>query len=113
MARLRRLYGAATDPDHDDFTQRLKHARLHKFTLDKAEGWLRRCACKDDHAELCEVGIVIRNCDTFGETVETEFEHIQNWYRTPRFAAEPGIKDHILNFRTPGRERADAEGTPS
>lgn len=114
MARLRRLYGAAADPDHDDFTQRLKQARLRKFTLDKAETRLRRCTCKDDgHAELCEVGLVIRNCDTFGETVETEFEHIQNWYRTPRFAAAPGIKDHILNFRTPGRERADAEGAPS
>lgn len=106
MARLRRLYGAAADPDHDDFTQRLKQARLHKFTLDKAETWLRRCVCPaEDHAERCEVGLVMRNCDSFGETVETEFERIQNWYRTPRFAADGHIKNLIQNYRTPGRER--------
>jgi hypothetical protein len=107
MARLRRLYGAAADPDHDDFTQRLEQAGLHDFTLSKAEAWLRRCICaQDDHAERCEVGLVIRNCETFGETVETEFERIQTWYRTPRFAVEPGLKDLIASYRTPGQERA-------
>ena len=106
MARLRRLYGAAADPDHDDFTQRLKHTRLHKFTLDKAETWLRRCVCSvEGHAERCEVALVLRNCDSFAETVETEFERIQNWYRTPRFAADGHIKELIDNYRTPGRER--------
>lgn len=110
MARLRRLYGAAADPDHDDFIDGLKRARLHKFTLDKAEAWLRRCTCPtDNHAERCEVGLVLRNCDIFGETVETEFERIQNWYRTPRFAADPGLKDLIENYRTPGRERAGTD----
>lgn len=110
MAQLRRLYGAAPDPDHDDFAHRLKRARLHKLTLDKAETWLRRCACpSDEHAERCEVGLVVRNCDSFAETVETEFERIQNWYRTPRFAADGHIKELIENYRTPGRERVTSE----
>jgi hypothetical protein len=114
MARLRRLYGAAVDPDHDDFNQRLEQAGLTTYVMDKAETWLRRCTCQgDEHVERCEVGLVTRNCDVFGETVETEFERIQNWYRTPRFAAEPGIKEHILNFRTPGRERAETGEAPS
>ena len=81
MARLRRLYGAAADPDHDDFTQRLKAARLYKLTLDKTE------------------------------TVETEFERIQNWYRTPRFAADTHIKDLIEKYRSSGRKRAGSDGT--
>jgi hypothetical protein len=107
MARLRRFYGAAADPDHDDFMQRLDEAGLRDFTLAKAEAWLRRCTCpRDEHAERCEVGLVIRNCDIFGETVETEFERIQNWYRTPRFAADPALKDLITNYRTPGNERS-------
>lgn len=105
MARLRRLYGTTPDPDHDSFTQALKSARLSKVTMDKAEAWLRRCSCPDGgHAERCEVGLVVRHCDIFGETVEAEFERIQGWYRTPRFAAEPRIKDLIENYRTPGRE---------
>jgi len=110
MAKLRQLYGTATDPDHDDFTKALKRARLHKFTLDKAETWLRHCSCQgDNHAERCEVGLILRNCDIFGETVETEFERIQNWYRTPRFAADAGIRDLVENYRTPGRERVEDE----
>ncbi|SRR6266568_1457788 len=112
MARLRRLYGAAAEPDHDEFTRRLKQARLFKYTLDKAGVWLHRCTCTNDsHDHRCEVGQVIRNCDSFAETVETEFERIQNWYRTPRFAADPRIKDLIENYRTPGRERADSAST--
>ncbi len=109
MARLRRLYGAMDDPDHDDFNRRLEEAGLLDFTLDKAETWLRRCGCVigADHTERCEVGIVIANCDSLGETVETEFERIQNWYRTPRFAADPSLKELIVNFRTPGQERTD------
>jgi hypothetical protein len=114
MARLRRLYGAAEDPDHDDFNQRLEQAGLTRYVMDKAEAWLRRCTCQgDEHGEHCDVGLVIRNCDVFGETVETEFEHIQNWYRTPRFAADASIKDLILNFRTPGRERTETGEAPS
>lgn len=107
MARLRRLYGASDDPDHDDFTQRLTDVRLADFTLNKAEAWLRTCTCARDaaHAERCEVGLVLANCDTFGDTVEEEFGRIQEWYRNPRFAAAPEIKDLILGFRTPGRER--------
>jgi hypothetical protein len=121
MARLRRLYGAAEGPDHDDFNQRLEQAGLTTYVIDKAEAWLRRCTCQgDEHVERCEVGLVTRNCDVFGETVETEFERIQNWYRTPRFAADASIKDLILNFRTQGgngrkrarhhRRRADIVG---
>jgi hypothetical protein len=114
MARLRHLYGAAAGPDHDDFTQRLNGAGLREFTLDKAETWLRSCTCpRDQHAERCEVGLVIRNCDMFGETVETEFERIQNWYRAPRFAADPGLKDLITNYRTPNNERASSTETPT
>jgi hypothetical protein len=114
MARLRRLYGAAADPDHDDFNQRLEQAGLTTYVMDKAEAWLRRCTCQgDEHEERCEVGLVVRNCDVFGETVETEFERIQNWYRTPRFAAEPSIKDLISNYRTPGRERTETGEEPS
>jgi hypothetical protein len=45
-----------------------------------AQDWLSRCACAGDgdHALRCELGVVIANCDIFGETVETEFERIQN-----------------------------------
>jgi hypothetical protein len=108
MARLRRLYGAAAVPDHDDFTARLGAAGLRDFTLEKAETWLRTCNCPDDGQpnDRCEIHLVLKHCDLFGETVETEFERIQNWYRTPRFAADPGLKDLIANYRTPGRERA-------
>ena len=61
MARLRRLYGAADDPDHDDFSQRLDQAGLGELTLDKAEAWLRRCKCapRADHLPRCEVGLVL------------------------------------------------------
>ena len=102
MAKLRRLYGAAQDPDHDDFNSRLEAAGLAEVTVGKAADWLRCCDCPSDasHAERCEVGLVIGNCDIFGETVETEFERIQNWYRTPRFAVEPGLKRLIEDFRT-------------
>ena len=107
MARLRRLYGAAADPDHDDFIERLGQAGLKELVYDKAETWLRRCVCPGDkHGEHCEVGLVISNCDVLGETVESEFERIQRWYWNPRFAANPGIKDLILNYRTPGKERS-------
>ncbi|MGH3193075.1 MAG: hypothetical protein ACRDOL_38650 [Streptosporangiaceae bacterium] len=106
MARLRRLYGASADPDHDDFNERLEQADLKQFVYDKADGWLRRCTCpRDAHGERCEVGQVIRNCDVLGETVEAEFERIQRWYWNPRFAADVSIKDLILNYRTPGKER--------
>ncbi len=110
MARLRRLYGAADDPDHDDFTRRLAEAGLTDFTLNKAEAWLRRCGCpKADqgivHVGNCEVGLVLTNCDTFGDTVEEEFTRIQEWYRNPRFAVEPALTERILGFRTPGKER--------
>jgi hypothetical protein len=109
MAKLRRLYGAAETPDHDDFTARLEAAGLRDFTLSKAETWLRRCACPADSEPdpRCETHLILKHCDLFGETVETEFERIQNWYRTPRFAADPGIKDLVMNYRTPGRERAN------
>jgi hypothetical protein len=107
MAKLRRLYGAAEIPDHDDFETRLTAAGLRDFTLEKAEHWLRRCTCPDEAPHpRCEVHLVIRHCDLFGQTVEREFEHIQNWYRSERFAADPGLHDLITNYRTPGRERA-------
>jgi hypothetical protein len=114
MARLRRLYGQADDPDHDTFTAALNEAGLTEFVMNKAEAWLRRCGCPKDGKpdERCEVHLIIRNCDTFGETVETEFERIQNWYRDPRFAADLGIKDLITNYRTPGKERASTEPAP-
>jgi hypothetical protein len=106
MARLRRLYGSSADPDHDDFTRRLEEAGLTDYVAKKAEDWLRRCTCPaDDHVEGCEVGLVIRHCDSLADTVETEFERIQNWYRTPRFAADASLKDLILAYRTPGHER--------
>jgi hypothetical protein len=113
MARLRRLYGAAEDPDHDDFTTSLGEAGLTDLTLAKAEAWLRRCPCAKDasgivHEENCEVGLVLTNCDTFGDTVEEEFTRIQEWYRNPRFAVEPDLKERILSFRTPGKERGTA-----
>jgi hypothetical protein len=109
MAKLRRLYGAAKTPDHDAFTARLDSAGLAAFTMDKAEAWLRRCTCpkNGEPADRCEVHLVLRHCDLLGETVETEFERIQNWYRTPRFTADPAIKDLVTNYRTPGNERSD------
>ncbi len=108
MARLRRLYGVADDPDHDTFTAALSGAGLTEFVMSKAEAWLQRCHCPKDGEpdEHCEVHLIIRNCDIFGETVETEFERIQNWYRDPRFAADQGIKNLITNYRTPGKERS-------
>jgi len=107
MAKLRRVYGAAEIPDHDDFERRLTAAGLRDFTLEKAERWLRRCECRDETPDpRCEVHLVIRHCDLFGQTVEREFERIQNWYRTDRFAADPSLRDLITNYRTPGRERA-------
>jgi hypothetical protein len=107
MAMLRRLNRTADDPDHDTFMAALREAGLTDSVMSKAEAWLQRCRClrdgvPDDH---CEVHLVIRNCDALGETVETEFERIQNWYRTPRFAADPAITDSILSYRTPGKER--------
>jgi hypothetical protein len=107
MARLRRLYGAAEDPDHDEFRSRLAEAELTDLIQAKAETWLRRCACPgdEDHAPQCEVGLVLANSDTFGDTVEDEFTRIQEWYRNPRFAVEADLKDRILGFRTPGKER--------
>jgi hypothetical protein len=51
------------------------------------------------------VHLVIQHCDLFGQTVEEEFERIQNWYRYERFAADTGLRDLITNYRTPGRER--------
>jgi hypothetical protein len=107
MAKLRRLYGAAETPDHDDFHQRLNATDMHDFTLEKAEHWLRLCRCAHEAPDpRCEVHLVIQHCDLFGQTVEREFEHIQNWYRNERFAADPGLHDLISSYRTPGRERA-------
>jgi hypothetical protein len=112
MAKLRRLYGAAVTPDHDAFTESLVAAGLTQPTMQEAEAWLRRCDCptSGDAPERCEVHLVLKHCDLFGETVETEFERIQDWYRTPRFAADTGIKDLIVEFRTPGRERRRRTG---
>jgi hypothetical protein len=108
MAKLRRLYGAAEIPDHDDFDQRLTDAGIREFTLGKAERWLRHCRCSDQAIEpRCEVHLVIQHCDLFGQTVEREFERIQNWYRNERFAADPGLADLIVNYRTPDRERPE------
>jgi hypothetical protein len=107
MAKLRRLHGAAEIPDHDDFQQRLTDADLHDFTLEKAEHWLRRCDCSGETPDpRCEVHLVIQHCDLYGQTVEREFEHIQNWYRNERFAADPDLHDLITSYRTPGAERA-------
>jgi hypothetical protein len=107
MAKLRRLYGAADVPDHDDFDERLTAANLRDVTLEKAETWLRLCQCLGDNLDpRCEVHLVARHCDLFRQTVEQEFERIQNWYRNERFAADPSLTDLILNYRTPGRERA-------
>jgi hypothetical protein len=110
MAKLRRLYGAAEVPDHDDFNARLEAAGLTDFTMNKAEAWLRRCTCprEGEPGERCEVHLVLRHCDILGETVETEFERIQNWYRTPRFAADPNLSELITDFRTPNNERFQA-----
>jgi hypothetical protein len=105
MARLRRLYGAAEDPDHDTFMAALREADLDKFTLDTAEAWMRRCQCPMDGEpdRRCEVHLVIRHCDLFGQTVESEFERIQAWYREPRHAVEAGIRELIENYRAPER----------
>src|SRR5262245_62115048 len=88
----------------------ISDAGLTEFVTEKAETWLQRCHCPRDvePGEQCDVHLVIRNCDTSGENVETEFERIQNRYRDPRFAADQGIKDLITMYRTPGRERASA-----
>jgi hypothetical protein len=113
MAKLRRIYGAADIPDHDDFERRLTDAGLRDTTIDKAERWLRRCECPDEAPDpRCEVHHVLRHCDLLGQTVEQEFERIQNWYRTDRFAADPGLRDLITNYRTPGRERAEEGSDP-
>jgi hypothetical protein len=56
-----------------------------------------------------QLHLVIQHCDLFGQTVEREFEHIQNWYHSERFAADPGLHDLITSYRTPGAERAIAQ----
>lgn len=111
MAKLRRLYGSLEYPDHDEFTAVLESVALDPAPVAKAEIWLRTCVCpredgKIQHADRCEVGLVIANCDIFGETVEGEFTRIQEWYRNPRLAADPQISGWIMNFRTPTTERA-------
>ena len=109
MAKLRRIYGAAADPDHTNFEEGLDQAGLKAQVYDKAATWLERCKCpRGSHAERCDVGLVIENCDLLGQTVEDEFERIQRWYWNPRFAADARIKDLIVNYRTPGRERGTA-----
>lgn len=107
MAKLRRLYGVADVPDHDDFEARLRQAGLYDLIHKKAEQWLRRCQClpSGDPDAHCEVHLVLKHCDLLGETVEAEFERIQAWYRTPRFAIDAAMKELILGFRTPGNER--------
>jgi hypothetical protein len=107
MARLRRIYGSLPDPDHDEFAVKLEAAALEPDPITKAEAWLRRCVCPKEgpHGERCEVGLVLANCDTFGDTVEEEFTRIQEWYRNPRFAVQADLEERILEFRTPGRER--------
>jgi len=113
MAKLRRLYGAMEIPDHDEFERRLASADLHDLTLAKAEGWLRLCRCSLESPDpRCEIHLVIRHCDVFGQTVEREFEHIQGWYRSEHFAAEAQLRDLILNYRTPGKERASESQSP-
>jgi hypothetical protein len=107
MAKLRRLYGAAELPDHDDFRQRLIAAQLREATLTAAQQWIGSCRCpQDSPIPRCEVHLVIRHCDLFGQTVEREFECIQNWYRSERFAADPALRELITNYRTPKRDRA-------
>ena len=107
MAKLRRLYGGLPDPDHDAFTAQLAIASITPDPIEKAEGWLGRCTCsiKGQHTERCEIGLVLANCDIFGDTVEEEFTRIQEWYRNPRFAVQADLHERILSFRTPGRER--------
>jgi hypothetical protein len=111
MAKLRRVYGAAKTPDHDDFTDQLAAAGLTEVVTRKAEDWLRRCGCLQDGDPdpRCEVHLVTKHCDLFGETVETEFERIQNWYRTPRFAADPQISEMVTQFRRQDAERRVSE----
>lgn len=111
MAKLRRLYGTLDNPDHDEFTHVLTAARLDPDPIGKAANWLRACRCareggKFEHVVECEVNLVAKNCDVFGETVEQEFERIQGWYVNPRYAAEPEIRERVMSFRTPSTERA-------
>ncbi|WP_410669455.1 hypothetical protein [Amycolatopsis sp. cmx-4-68] len=108
MAKLRRLYGAAGVPDHDDFERRVREAGLYDIIYDKAEQWLKRCACPaaGEPAPRCEVHLVLKHCELLGKTVEAEFTRIQEWYRNPRFAVNESIAEFIRDFRTPGKERA-------
>lgn len=115
MARLRRLYGSLQDPDHDQLSEALSAAAIDPDPVAKAAAWLRRCPCfKADegvlHGNRCDVGLVLANCDTFGDTVEEEFTRIQEWYRSPRFAVRADLEERVLSFRTPGTERKAPAG---
>ncbi|WP_157488889.1 hypothetical protein [Pseudofrankia sp. DC12] len=106
ISRLRLIRSRLEAPEPHLFEEAVRTAGEWDFATSKLQQWVTLCTCDLDHpADRCEIHLVMRNTDTFGQTVETEFELIQNWYRTERYAADPGIRDLVMGFRTPGGER--------
>ena len=70
MTKLRRLYGAAGNPDHDDFNQRLTAAGDRDFTQQSGAMapplYLSRRGPRRPH---CDINLVMRHYDLFGQTV--------------------------------------------
>ena len=111
ISRLRIIRGRLEAPEPHLFEEAVRAAGEWDFATDKLQQWLSLCACDlDAPAERCEIHLVMSNADTFGQTVETEFELIQNWYRTERHAADPAIRDLVLGFRRIGGERPYVAG---
>lgn len=73
-------------------------------------GGERRVAWGGGHADCCDCGIVLANCDVFGDAVEEESNRIQKRYRTPRFAADAEIKERILEFGRRGASARQSRG---
>ena len=101
MARLCRIYGELSVPDHDLFEDQLKALDLLEPLTSRISHWLHTCKCPLDAPEdRCEVHRVLKSCNLFAQTIENEFERILKWYRSERNSVDLNIKDLVLNFRS-------------
>ncbi|MFL6136710.1 MAG: hypothetical protein ACJ74O_02795 [Frankiaceae bacterium] len=107
MGKLRVLYALLEHKEAYLFFDAVAGATGLDDFMVKAEFWLSLCRCDLQRPdERCDVHLVIRHCDLFGQAVEEDFDRIKQWYRTERHAADAHIRGLIEEFRTPGRERS-------